>query len=109
MPRRRSGRVRDGGYSWLVILGAFIWGRYLSYFSYLSWGAPLREPIPSEPSLAAGADGDAFDGDAASAAGPGAAAAAAGDASGVTASRKVSDGTKKRLPVTARLKSRIRS
>src|SRR5260370_3086558 len=64
---------------------------------------PLREPMPSEPS-----DTDAM-GRGCSTAGDSRAACAADGAAGVTSSRNVADGTSKRLPVTARLKSRIRS
>src|SRR5215831_1424966 len=66
-------------------------------------GVPLSEPMPSEPSGTGGV------GCAGSVAGAGAAVSAAGGASEVTSSRNVADGAKKRLPVTARLKSRIRS
>src|SRR5215467_10305247 len=66
-------------------------------------GVPLSEPMPSEPS------GTGVVGCAGSAAGVGAAVSAAGGASEVTSSRNVADGAKKRLPVTARLKSRMRS
>src|SRR5882757_4682799 len=62
-------------------------------------GFPLREPMPSEPS----------DTDGMGCGGSAAGGSVVGGESGVTSSRNVADGTKKRLPVTARLKSRIRS
>src|ERR1700737_3645394 len=64
-------------------------------------GSPLREPMPREPSNTGGTDCP----------GPTDAGAgcAAGAASGVTSSRNAADATKNRLPVTARLKSRMRS
>src|SRR5215472_7419410 len=64
-------------------------------------GFPLSEPIPREPS---GTGGTGCGGSTA-----GDAAAGSGGALCVTSSRNVAVGTKKRLPVTARLKSRMRS
>src|SRR5262249_54131791 len=66
------------------------------------WGLPLSEPMPREPSDTAGMGWG----------GAGGGATALGSAAGaacVTSSRKVAVGTKNRLPVTARLKSRMRS
>src|SRR6516162_2834797 len=63
---------------------------------------PLREPMPREPSDIGEMDGEG------SAAGDADSGSAAG-VPGVTSSKNVAEGTKKRLPVTARLKSKIRS
>ena len=67
--------------------------------------------MPSEPSRTDVTDGDVMDGDemdGVGSAGAGAVSATAGSSS-VTDSRNVADGTKNRLPVTARLKSSSRS
>src|SRR5215469_15435319 len=66
------------------------------------WGFPFSEPMPSEPSDSGGiacGDSKLRTGEGWDPVG----------ASGVTSSRNVAVGAKKRLPVTARLKSRIRS
>src|ERR1700722_2827083 len=63
--------------------------------------SPLREPTPSEPSDAGASDG--------AAPAVGAAGVAGAEAPSASASRNVVEGTKKRVPVTARLKSSSRS
>src|SRR5262245_36236550 len=82
MPHRKSGQARGADYSYRF--------------------SPLREPTPSEPSAA-----DAVD-DADVSVDP-AAGTAAASASSFTASKNVAEGTKNRVPVTARLKSSTRS
>src|SRR5580698_2575815 len=92
MPHRKWGQVRDGGYSCRT--------------------SPLREPMPSDPSRTDGLDEDGMD-EEVSAGGAGVGDSTAGGSSLVssspTLSRNVADGTKNKHPVTARLKSSIRS
>src|SRR5262249_40838615 len=75
-------------------------------------GSPLRDPIPSEPSRF-GAGCGAGPGVSEDCAGPDSSLAggsgSAGGASSPTFSRNVAEGTKKRLPVLAMLKSSRRS
>src|SRR5580658_8871315 len=61
-------------------------------------GSPLREPIPSEPSLARASRGDGSP-----------LAVGWAPLSSAMESKKVDEGTKNRFPVVARLKSRSRS
>src|SRR5580692_1651873 len=107
VPRRnpKSGQARDGDYSWRT--------------------SPLREPMPSEPSRTGEVDDDDIDeaglGEVSSAVALESATAggspvaedslarASFTGASVTFSKNVADGTKKRPPVTARLKSSRRS
>src|SRR5580658_5422020 len=93
-PNRKWGQVRDGGYSCRT--------------------SPLREPMPSEPSRTDRLDEDGSDEEVSAAAGGAGGSAAGGSSlvsvwSSVRLSRNVADGTKNRHPVTARLKSSMRS
>src|SRR6202167_2753602 len=93
-PNRKWGQARDGDYSCRV--------------------SPLRDPMPSEPSRTDGTDEGWTDEEEVSAsAGVAEDSATAGWSSvpgdSSTFSRNVADGTKNKLPVTARLKSRMRS
>src|ERR1035441_62142 len=88
MPNRRWEQAHDGDYSCCM--------------------SPLREPMPSEPSRT-----DEMDEEGSVTAGAAGDSATTGGSSNVwswvTFSKNVADGTKNRLPVTARLKSRSRS
>src|ERR1700691_4223045 len=85
--RRKSVRARDASYSWE--------------------GSPFKEPMPSDPSpgYVDGAEPSELD----AAAGGADSESESGGGASLTFSRNVADGTKKRLPVTAVLKSRSRS
>src|SRR5580693_9077944 len=94
MPNRKWGQARDGNYSWRT--------------------SPLREPMPREPSRIdeIDVDEDELDEVVSAIVGDWGDSAAAGwsslACSSATFSRNVADGTKKRFPVAARLKSSSR-